>query len=107
MLNNTQLPTYLQAVRPIDLVSPAATSVPDTSTATTSHTMSAPQQGRQSPDPERQGKSQVHEPPATNVNDQGQAPQGTKEAEGGKGQTESLASNPKQVLEDAAEQKTK
>lgn len=67
--------------------------------------MSAPQQGRQSPDPERQSQSQVA-PPATDVNNQGQAPQGSKEAEGGKSQVEGLESNPKQVLEKAAEDKT-
>ncbi|GAB1730888.1 hypothetical protein NU195Hw_g1987t1 [Hortaea werneckii] len=71
-------------------------------------TMSAPQQGRQSPDPERQGKSQVHEPPATNVNQQGQAPAGSEEAAGTKNQTSGLASNPKEhVLDKAAEDKTK
>ncbi|KAI7221436.1 hypothetical protein KC333_g1736 [Hortaea werneckii] len=73
-----------------------------------STTMSAPQQGRQSPDPERQGKSQIHEPPATNVNQQGQAPAGSEEAAGTKNQTQGLASNPKEhVLDKAAEDKTK
>jgi len=68
--------------------------------------MSAPNAGRQSPDPERQGKDQIHEAPATDVNNQGQAPEGSHEAEGGKAQLEGLSSNPKGPLDDAANAKT-
>ncbi|KAK5128477.1 hypothetical protein LTR85_003145 [Meristemomyces frigidus] len=68
--------------------------------------MSAPNAGRQSPEPERQSDKQIHEPPATDVNDQGQAPSGSNEAEGGKDQLAGLSSNPKGPLEDAAAKKT-
>ncbi|KAF2764953.1 hypothetical protein EJ03DRAFT_250405, partial [Teratosphaeria nubilosa] len=67
--------------------------------------MSAPQQGRQSPEPERQGDKQVHAPPATNVNDQNQGP-GEKAADVSKDQLSGLSSNPKGPLEDAAAAKT-
>ncbi|KAK6395564.1 hypothetical protein LTR65_010582 [Meristemomyces frigidus] len=76
-------------------------------TNTSSATMSAPNAGRQSPEPETQSDRQINEPPATNVNDQGQAPSGSHEAEGGKDQLAGLSSNPKGPLDDAAEEKTK
>lgn len=62
--------------------------------------MSAPKAGRQSPDPERQEGKQQQEPPATNVNDQGQNEDQTKEA------LKNLESNPRGVLESEAEKKT-
>ncbi|KAK5131095.1 hypothetical protein LTR08_001313 [Meristemomyces frigidus] len=67
--------------------------------------MSAPNEGRNSPEPERQSDNQK-EAPATNMKEQGQAPSGTQEAEGGKDQLKNLSSNPKGALEDAAAAKT-
>ncbi|KXL44425.1 hypothetical protein M433DRAFT_144930 [Acidomyces richmondensis BFW] len=68
--------------------------------------MSAPNPGRQSPSPTRQNKSQGAEPPATDVNKQGQRPAGDKTAEASKEQLSNLESNPKGPLEDAAKEKT-
>jgi hypothetical protein len=68
--------------------------------------MSAPNAGRQSPDPERQANKQIHDPPASDVNKQGQNP-GEKAADASKDQLSNLASNPKGPLEDAAAEKTK
>ncbi|EMC93079.1 hypothetical protein BAUCODRAFT_77338 [Baudoinia panamericana UAMH 10762] len=65
--------------------------------------MSAPNAGRQSPDPERQSKSQLHEPTASNPNDQ--AKEVTQDQN--KEALKSLESNPKGPLEDFAEEKTK
>ena len=67
--------------------------------------MSAPNQGRQSPEPERQNANQK-EAPATGNHEQGQAPEGTHERDGGSAQLEGLSSNPKGPLEDAAAAKT-
>ena len=68
-------------------------------------TLSAPNQGRQSPEPERQNANQK-EAPATGDHVQGQAPEGTTEADGGASQLDELTSNPKGPLEDAAAAKT-
>ena len=67
--------------------------------------MSAPQQGRNSPEPEAQSDNQK-EAPATGFHKQGQAPEGTHEADGGAQQLEGLSSNPKGPLDDAAKEKT-
>ena len=66
--------------------------------------MSAPNPGRQSPEPEKQTGAQQGVP-ASNVNDQGGAPsQGTKQAnEDSKG---GLSSNPTHPLEKHAEETT-
>jgi hypothetical protein len=69
--------------------------------------MSAPNAGRQSPDPERQSDKQVHATPASNVNDQGQAKSAEAPAEESKNTLSNLESNPKGPLEDAAAEKTK
>jgi len=67
--------------------------------------MSAPQQGRQSPDPERQSGAQQQDMPASNVNDQGAAPkEGTKDAN--IEQLKGLESNPTHPLQKPAEDKT-
>ncbi|EME88495.1 uncharacterized protein MYCFIDRAFT_47289 [Pseudocercospora fijiensis CIRAD86] len=63
--------------------------------------MSAPNQGRQSPDPERQTGAQQQSPPAEKPN---QAP-GHKEAKDSKAQLEGLSSNPKGPLDDEAKAK--
>ncbi|EME41668.1 hypothetical protein DOTSEDRAFT_46600 [Dothistroma septosporum NZE10] len=66
--------------------------------------MSAPNQGRQSPDPDQQKESQIRAP-ATDVNNQGQeASQGAAEAS--KDQLKNLGSNPGGPLDKAAEEKT-
>ncbi|CAK3822879.1 Hypothetical predicted protein [Lecanosticta acicola] len=67
--------------------------------------MSAPNQGRQSPEPERQADSQLHQPTASNPNEQGVAP-GDKAAEQSKDQLENLGSNPSGPLDEEAEKKT-
>ena len=64
--------------------------------------MSAPNQGRQSPEPEQQSGKQLHEPVAGNPNKQG--------AESASDKTSSealknLESNPKHVLEDASKER--
>jgi len=68
--------------------------------------MSAPNPGRQSPSPSRQSKSQGVEPPATDVNNQGQQVAGEKTVEASKEQLGKLESNPKGPLEEAAKEKT-
>jgi len=68
--------------------------------------MSAPNAGRQSPDPERQQGKQQAEPPATNPNEQGQAKSNEAPAEESKNTLSNLESNPKGPLEDAAASKT-
>ncbi|GAB7363610.1 hypothetical protein MBLNU230_g4181t1 [Neophaeotheca triangularis] len=72
---------------------------------TTTTKMSAPQQGRQSPEPERQTGAQQQAPPAK-PNDQGAGP-GEKAADASQNQLNNLASNPKGPLDDAAHEKTK
>jgi hypothetical protein len=69
--------------------------------------MSAPNQGRQSPDPERQTGQQQQKPPATDPNKQGQADSDKQPAEQSKEQLKNLESNPKHVLQDEAERKAK
>lgn len=66
--------------------------------------MSAPNQGRQSPDPERQTGSQQQAPSASNPNDQNQGP-GQKTAEHSQAQLDNLSSNPKGPLDEAAKEK--
>jgi hypothetical protein len=67
--------------------------------------MSAPNEGRQSPDPERQPGKQLQEPPAMKPNEQGAEPEeGAQQAS--KGQLEGLSSNPTHPLEKAAHEKT-
>jgi hypothetical protein len=61
--------------------------------------MSAPNQGRQSPDPERQTESQQQKPPATDPNKQGQGEEQSKEG------LKNLESNPKHVLQEEADKK--
>lgn len=63
--------------------------------------MSAPNQGRQSPDPERQTGSQIHDAPGSNPNDQGAG----KGQDSAKDSLKDLESNPKHILEDAAKAK--
>lgn len=70
-------------------------------------TMSAPQQGRQSPEPEQQSGKQVNSPPASNPNNQGQANYDAEPAEKSKDQLKNLDSNPKHILEEQAKEKTK
>ena len=67
--------------------------------------MSAPEQGRQSPDPERSTGAQTGTT-AENPNEQGAAPSDTHAQEASKDQLNKLESNPKGPLEDAAETKT-
>ncbi|KAJ4305234.1 hypothetical protein N0V90_000765 [Kalmusia sp. IMI 367209] len=67
--------------------------------------MSAPNAGRQSPEPEQQSGAQQKDVPASNVNDQGAAPsQGTKEAN--EQQKGALSSNPTHPLAKHAEETT-
>jgi hypothetical protein len=66
--------------------------------------MSAPQQGRQSPEPEQQSHAQSGAT-SGNVNDQGQAPEGGA-AKASEDQLKNLESNPKGPLDDAAKAKT-
>ncbi|KAK3063724.1 hypothetical protein LTS18_013281 [Coniosporium uncinatum] len=67
--------------------------------------MSAPQEGRQSPDPENQPGAQQQDTPASNVNEQGQQPEeGTKDANAE--QLKALESNPTHILQKSAEEKT-
>ncbi|KAI5360688.1 hypothetical protein Slin15195_G086040 [Septoria linicola] len=67
--------------------------------------MSAPNAGRQSPDPERQSGAQK-DAPATDVNDQGKNQPGQQAAEQSKDQLKNLGSNPGGPLDEAAKQKT-
>jgi hypothetical protein len=67
--------------------------------------MSAPNQGRQSPEPENQSDAQAGH--NASPNDQGAGPKGdNNSAEESKEQLKGLESNPKGPLEDAKEQKT-
>ncbi|KAK1820219.1 hypothetical protein LTR12_005370 [Friedmanniomyces endolithicus] len=68
--------------------------------------MSAPNAGRQSPDPERAQGKQQSDTPASDVNDQGQAASKDAPAEESKETLKNLPSNPKPILEDAAKEKT-
>ena len=61
--------------------------------------MSAPNQGRQSPDPERQTGAQQSDPPASGKHEQ----QGSKD---NKETLAGLSSNPEHPLAKAAEEKT-
>lgn len=65
--------------------------------------MSAPNQGRQSPEPEKQSDAQAGTQ-AGNPNNQGGA--GEKTGEQSKNTLENLSSNPKGPLDDEAEKKT-
>lgn len=68
-------------------------------------TMSAPNAGRQSPEPENQSGAQQSEAPASNVNDQGAAPsEGTQKAN--EDQKASLESNPTHPLAKHADETT-
>lgn len=62
------------------------------------------QQGRQSPDPEKQTGRQV-DAPASNPNDQGQAPHDDHPKDASKESLKGLESNPKHVLTEEADQK--
>lgn len=92
------------------LCRPFTNSTPHTTNHTTPQhipTMSAPNAGRQSPDPETQAGKQATAPAATNVNDQGGAPDDkAHSADASKDALSGLASNPKGVLEDEAAKKT-
>lgn len=63
--------------------------------------MSAPNQGRQSPDPERQSGAQTGST-SNNPNDQGVASSAEQTQEQSKDQLKNLSSNPKGPLEDKA-----
>jgi hypothetical protein len=65
--------------------------------------MSAPNEGRQSPDPERQMESQ--QGTETKPNEQGQADSKEQPAEQSKDTLKNLESNPKHVLQDEADKK--
>ncbi|KAF2167260.1 hypothetical protein M409DRAFT_22687 [Zasmidium cellare ATCC 36951] len=67
--------------------------------------MSAPNEGRQSPEPERQSDSQLHQPSSSNPNQQGGQP-GDKAADASKDQLSNLSSNPGGPLDKEAEKKT-
>ncbi|KIW91830.1 uncharacterized protein Z519_07800 [Cladophialophora bantiana CBS 173.52] len=66
--------------------------------------MSAPNQGRQSPDPERQTGAQQQDHPSQPGS--GKLDNSQAKNEGKDDQTANLASNPKHVLHDHAETKT-
>ncbi|SMY22016.1 unnamed protein product [Zymoseptoria tritici ST99CH_1A5] len=68
-------------------------------------TMSAPNQGRQSPEPERQSDSQTGTQ-ASQPNDQNAGPGGAKPAEQSKETLEKLGSNPGGPLDEEAKKKT-
>lgn len=70
------------------------------------HENPAPNAGRQSPDPERQTGTQQQKPPATDVNEQGQASSDKAPKDESADQLKSLDSNPKHVLADASETKS-
>jgi hypothetical protein len=63
--------------------------------------MSAPNEGRQSPDPERQSGAQIGA-----TTESGKLDESSKKDEGKDDQTSGLSSNPKHPLEDAANEKT-
>ncbi|KAM0719272.1 hypothetical protein Q7P37_005177 [Cladosporium fusiforme] len=63
--------------------------------------MSAPNQGRQSPDPERQTGAQTGSV-ANNPNDQGVASSANQTKDDSENQLKNLSSNPKGPLEDKA-----
>ena len=67
--------------------------------------MSAPNQGRQSPEPKEQTKNQLHQPPASDPNKQNVSP-GDNAADASKEQLKNLESNPKGPLQDEAAKKT-
>lgn len=67
--------------------------------------MSAPNEGRQSPDPERQSGQQQSHPPASDPNKQGVAESNEQPAEQSKEALKNLESNPKHVLQDEADKK--
>ncbi|KAK3630313.1 hypothetical protein LTR22_021575 [Elasticomyces elasticus] len=71
----------------------------------TTTNMSAPNAGRQSPEPEKQSNAQTGAT-STNVNDQGQAKSNDAPAEDSKNTLKNLESNPKGPLDDEAEKKT-
>lgn len=66
--------------------------------------MSAPQQGRQSPDPERQSEAQAGQP-ASNVNQQGGGPEQGSEKASDEAKS-GLSSNPEHPLAKHAEETT-
>jgi len=66
--------------------------------------MSAPNQGRQSPDPENQTGAQQQDPPSQSGGGKLDSSQGKNE--GKEDQTANLESNPKHILQDSAETKT-
>lgn len=70
--------------------------------------MSAPNPGRQSPDPERQSGAQGQDTPAGSGKvDEQKGESGGEEVAGDQaGQTEGLSSNPTHPLEEEAERKT-
>ena len=68
--------------------------------------MSAPNQGRQSPDPESQSGAQGKDPMANKPNEQGGAPSLDHAKDTSEDQKANLASNPKGPLEEAAKEKT-
>jgi len=68
--------------------------------------MSAPNAGRQSPEPSQQTGAQLQEPTAKNPNDQGAAPSEDYAGDASKEQLKGLESNPKGPLEDEAALKT-
>ncbi|KAF2457845.1 hypothetical protein BDY21DRAFT_342946 [Lineolata rhizophorae] len=68
--------------------------------------MSAPNQGRQSPPPERQTGAQLNEPTSTQPNEQGAAPSLDHAKEASEDQKSKLPSNPVHPLEKFAEEKS-
>ena len=68
--------------------------------------MSAPNAGRQSPEPETQGGQQGGAPVSDNPNKQGQAKSESAPADESKDTLKGLESNPKHILEDEANKKT-
>ncbi|KAJ9621316.1 hypothetical protein H2203_007368 [Taxawa tesnikishii (nom. ined.)] len=81
--------------------------LPSTSTTNKSvsvSTMSAPNEGRQSPEPEQQSNKQTGQ--TADPNAQGAAPSETHAQEASKEQLKNLPSNPEPPLAKAAEEKT-
>lgn len=70
----------------------------------TYNTMSAPNAGRQSPEPKHQAGSQGNDPIAGNPNQQGAK---SDSQESSNDTLKGLESNPKHILEDASKEKTK
>jgi len=68
--------------------------------------MSAPNEGRQSPDPERQHGRQQQDPPASSLSDLSAASNSDKAKDVSKGQLANLESNPEHPLKKYAEEKT-